>query len=382
MTETPGSGAHLSAPTVRNRRAAVDFCLIALAVAESVLSIYGDFSPLKVAAIVVAACGLPLRRRWPWLAFIATLPALVISGALFAAVVALFSVTVTDRNWWRLTAATVIVAVGSSYQWIGLESGPETALTVMYIVLSAAAPVALGLLQRARLDLRDALTELRQSHDSERAHLRTQVLAQERTRIAREMHDVVSHHVSLIAVQAGALQVAYPDSPPGETASVIRHLAGQTLAELRQMVAVLRSPSDAASSSRELSPQPGIDGLHELIATSGIPITDNLEQLPTDLSAAQQRAIYRTIQEALTNVRKHADSAPTVISVERRPGAMTITIANQARGAVGGDTNPRVGHGLIGICERAELVGGRIRVRSSAEEFAISLELPSAGQSG
>ncbi len=178
----------------------VDLVLVAIAVADSALSIYDDLSALKASAIVLAAAGLMVRRRWPWLTFASVLPALAVSGALLAGVITVYSLAVVERRLWRLAVATVIVGVGSASLWVGLDNAPDTALSVLYAVLSATAPVGLGLLQRTYTDLRAAVDELNRSHEAERAHLETQILTQERTRIAREMHDVVSHHVSLVAV--------------------------------------------------------------------------------------------------------------------------------------------------------------------------------------
>ena len=356
----------------------VDLVLVAIAVADSALSIYDDLSALKASAIVLAAAGLMVRRRWPWLTFASVLPALVVSGALLAGVITVYSLAVVERRLWRLAVATVIVGVGSATLWVGLDNAPDTALSVLYAVLSATAPVGLGLLQRTYTDLRAAVDELNRSHEAERAHLETQILTQERTRIAREMHDVVSHHVSLVAVQAGVLQVRHPDSDVGETARVIRGLAGQTLDELRQMVAVLRSPADEGSPARPLAPQQGTDGLAELIAVTGIPVTENLGDLPDGLSPAQQRTIYRTVQEALTNVRKHAGSSPTAITVATGPEMLTVSIANaRPRGTGSRRTDPGGrGHGLVGLRERAELVGGRLCVDETDAGFTVVLQMP------
>jgi signal transduction histidine kinase len=169
------------------------------------------------------------------------------------------------------------------------------------------------------------------------------------------MHDVVSHQVSLIAVSAGALQVGAPDSGTKEAASTIRSLSVNTLDELRHMVTLLRA---SGSQPTELTPQPTLAELARLVATSGVD-AELRGDLPDDISAPLQRAIYRTVQESLTNVRKHAPGATVVIHIGQTETTLTVEITNgpPTRTAV---PLPSAQHGLIGLRERAELLGGTL----------------------
>src|SRR6185503_14283048 len=162
-------------------------------------------------------------------------------------------------------------------------------------VMAAAAPIFLGWLMRA-------LADVRQAREHERELDARAVLAKERNQLAREMHDVVSHQVSLIAVQAGALSVSAPDPGVKAVAENVRKLSVDTLDELRHMVNLLRA---SGSSATELTPQPTLSDLDRLVAGSGIETT-LVGTAPEGVDAAFQRTVYRTIQEALTNVRKHA----------------------------------------------------------------------------
>jgi signal transduction histidine kinase len=169
------------------------------------------------------------------------------------------------------------------------------------------------------------------------------------------MHDVVSHQVSLIAVQAGALQVGSPDAEARAAAATIRRLSVQTLEELRHMVGVLRA---SGSRPTELTPQPSLTDLRRLIDASGIETVLETD-LPDGLPPALQRAVYRTVQEALTNVRKHAPGATATVRIRHRGDTLRATVTNTAatRPAL---RLPGAHHGLVGLRQRAALLGGTV----------------------
>ncbi|WP_079055295.1 sensor histidine kinase, partial [Streptomyces neyagawaensis] len=220
-----------------------------------------------------------------------------------------------DLTWWSWPAPEF------------LEPHESSALvTVTYSVATGAAPVFLGQLVQARRELSLRLDEISEAREHERLLLAQGVLARERAQLAREMHDVVSHQVSLIAVRAGALQVGSRDPGTREAASTIRRLSVQTLEELRHMVSVLRA---SGSRPTELTPQPSLADLRRLVDSSGIE-AELRTDLPDDLPPAVQRAVYRTVQEALTNVRKHAPGATATIHLLRRGGTVHATVANTA----------------------------------------------------
>jgi len=237
---------------------------------------------------------------------------------------------------------------------------------VVFALLIVGGPASLGLLLRAYEQLARQLDELSARRERENELAAHTVLTQERTRLAREMHDVVSHQVSLIAVQAGALRMTSTDPTTRETAATLRTLAAKTLTELREMVAVLRDKDRPES---EVTPQPRLTDLPRLVLDSGTGAqlcADSV--LSREWPAPIERAAYRTVQEALTNVRKHATGAQVTVELVPDRGAIRVRIHNGAPPAVPrADQLPGGGHGLIGLRERAELLGGTLAHRHTPD---------------
>jgi signal transduction histidine kinase len=239
-------------------------------------------------------------------------------------------------------------------------------------VAQATSPVFLGQRVQARRELSLRLVEVSEAREHERLLIAQSVLATERAQLAREMHDAVSHQVSLIAVRAGALQVGSRDTEAKEAAATIRRLSVQTLDELRHMVGILRA---SGSRPTELTPQPSLADLDRLVAGSGID-TDLRTDLPGDLPPPVQRAVYRTVQEALTNIRKHAPGATATIRMRQEDRTLRVTVTNTApsRPAL---SLPGAHHGLIGLRQRAELLGGTVTSRHLGDGgYELRLVLP------
>ncbi|WP_328603519.1 histidine kinase [Amycolatopsis sp. NBC_00345] len=354
---------------------AADGALVALALLDVWLNLdYTD--DLGLVCAVVAAVALVVRRRYPYVVFALTMPALFIGPTVIAALIALYTVAVHARDRRVVIGCAVIVAIGCAFPWppsgVGDETRSTVLLDVLYATMAAAAPALLGILTRTRSELSERLDEIERAREHERVLIEQTTLARERTQLAREMHDVVSHQVSLIAVSAGALQVGAPDSETKEAASTIRALSVNTLDELRHMVTLLRA---SGSQPTELTPQPTLAELERLIATSGVD-AELRGDLPGDISAPLQRAIYRTVQESLTNVRKHAPGATVVIHIGQTGTTLTVEITN------GPPTRtivplPSAQHGLIGLRERAELLGGTLDAGPTpGGGFALRLRVP------
>ncbi|WP_232666544.1 sensor histidine kinase [Pseudonocardia sp. TRM90224] len=329
----------------------------------------------------LALAGLLVRRHRPGLGFLATLPGLITSSGLIATLIALYSLSRQSDSKRVVGAAATVTVIGFAVKF-PVPGEPffdrETLIELVYGILQGAAPAALGQLVRARETLRRQLRELDDSHRAEQELREAQVLERERNRLAREMHDVVSHQVSLIAVQAGALQIGGPDDTTRQAARTIRELGVSTLDELRHMVAVLRTPN---SDRQPLQPQPGLAQLRALVESSGIGVT--LEQDP-DLDHAldrhAQRAVYRTVQEGLTNARKHAPGAPVRVRVVRDGPDIEVTVHNgRATGRPLG--LPSSQQGLVGLRERADLVGGTLTSGPADEGgFRLVLRLPATAR--
>lgn len=351
-----------------------DLLLVALALADAVLSITDTDTntTLAYAASLIAAGALLLRRRFPYLTFLLTVPGLMLTDAGVAALVALYSMARYTSKPVPLAAGTVVVFAGYSGLWQGPYSPNTVLLVSIYGLMFALAPLALGLLVRTRRELSTRIAEVEQAREHERELTAQRVLALERARLAREMHDVVSHQVSLIAVQAGALQMATLDPHTRHAARTIRELSVTTLDELRQMVSVLRA---AGGRSTEPFPQPGLGDLEQLIGASGIPTTVSIDP-GVEMAPPLQRAVYRTVQEALTNVRKHAAGATATVAIKRQSDQIVTSIQNTA-GSHRVTPLPSPQHGLVGLRERAELLGGTLTTDPTpAGGFHLELRLP------
>jgi signal transduction histidine kinase len=313
------------------------------------------------AASALAVGALVLRRRYPLATMLLGLPNIVWGYALVAQLVATFTLAHRVRN--RRVVAGVIGVVAAA-QVTGMfllpgDSAPTeyVAQKAVYALLIVGGPASLGLLLRAYEQLAGQLDELKARREREHELVAHTVLAQERTRIAREMHDVVSHQVSLIAVQAGALRMTATDAATRDTAATLRTLAATTLTELREMVAVLR---DKDRPETDVAPQPRLADLPRLVVESGTGArlcADGV--LAREWPPAIERAAYRTVQEALTNVRKHATGAATTVEVVPEGGTIAVRIRNGPPPAPP-ERLPGGGHGLIGLRERAELLGGTL----------------------
>ncbi|MFF2083235.1 sensor histidine kinase [Nocardia sp. NPDC058176] len=347
-------------------------------------------SPIVVATVAVAIIAVLFRRRYPGTAFFLTLPALVFS-AIVPAAVALYSVArANSATMRRICACFAVVFVlntlfgyGKVVRWWEPENwdSAETGLqNINWLVSSAAfaaAPAVLGLLARSRERRAALLRTVQRTQQRENELLVAAALARERAHLAREMHDVVSHQVSLIAVQSGAMQVTLADPDDRDRARVIRTLCRQTLDELRQMVGVLRA---AGGGSTDLAPQPGLGDLPSLVHRSGIDavLEIGVEALP----AAVERTIYRTVQESLTNVRKHAPGARVSIGI-RCVGGNIETVVRNTPGSGPVSRLPSARYGLRGIAERAEYLNGEFTAGPTAEGgFIVHLRLPSSPVSG
>jgi signal transduction histidine kinase len=234
-------------------------------------------------------------------------------------------------------------------------------------------PIAIGLLVIARHDLSTRIVELAASRGREQRLQAIAIRADERAKIAREMHDVVSHQVSLIAMQAGALQVTTTDDQARNTAQTIRELSTRTLDELRHLVGALRTATDGAD-------EPNLETLLDLVRDSTMDVTLRIDLDGRTLPASVAGAAYRTVQEALTNVRKHAAYAPASVQVTVSGGALVVRVDNEPppdRNGHGTDELPSGGHGLLGLRERAALLGGDFEAGPTAYGgFTVRATLP------
>jgi signal transduction histidine kinase len=334
---------------------------------------------------VLASLGLWLRRRWPvGLAVIVGLFAIYSVSASAVALIALFTVAVHRR----LRTAVLVAAGYALTSFLTLLVRPDVSPPNWWQgvlgVVCVVAVLALGMFVRARRQL--ALVE-RERAASEQELRVAQARQMERNRIAREMHDVLAHRLSLLSLQAGALELR-PDAPPAEiarSAGVIRSNAHGALDDLREVIGVLRSApadDDQAEGVPE-RPQPTLVDLPMLIDESrkaGMRVV--LECEVTDLGVVPEvvgRTAFRIVQEGLTNARKHADHTPVSVAVQGAAAdGLTVEIRNPwPVGDAGSTPIPGAGMGIIGLAERTALTGGRLEHgRTPAGEFRLWTWLP------
>jgi len=362
---------------------AVDAILVLTSLADVVLGSV-DRSVLEHAASLVAVAAVLLRRRFPVLAFVLTVPGLWIGSAVVAPVIALYALAARSSRLWVLSTAAVVTFFG--YGGFVLPS-PEPiqgiVVDALYAALVAVGPLAMGALVRTRGELARRIVELRESRVeeqrqaaivvAEREHAAADAaVARERAQIAREMHDVVAHQVSLVVVHAGAMTMAAPDELTRGFARTVRELCVATLLELREMVGVLRA---SGGTSTDAYPQPTLDDLEALVTASGLEVSSSID-LPRDLPAPVQRAVYRFVQEALTNVRKHAPGAQVVLHGTSAQRRLVVSVTNDASSEPAMQL-PSSGFGLLGLRERAELLGGSVEATHRDDgTFRIRMQLP------
>jgi signal transduction histidine kinase len=184
-------------------------------------------------------------------------------------------------------------------------------------------------------------------------------VADERTRIARELHDVVAHRVSVMTVQAGAAKTVADEDPVGALRAMeaVEEAGRQALDELRHLLDVLRPEAEADG----LGPQPGLADVPRLVhqfEEAGLDVSPEMDDVPTELPARVGLSAYRIVEEALTNVLKHAGpGARTEVRVSLAGRAIEIEVINTGRGAT---ILPGSGHGIVGMRERAQLLGGSL----------------------
>jgi signal transduction histidine kinase len=361
----------------RLRAPLLDAGLVTVALADTWVNVDVE-QQTAMACALLAACALVLRRRLPLTTFALTLPTALVTDAVFATLAALYTLSSLSRHRVLLAGCALAYAISDllPWPWSTLRAselaGTHSLVHLVYAVATAAAPVFLGQLVQARRELSLRLTEITEAREHERLLTAQSVLAKERAQLAREMHDVVSHQVSLIAVQAGALQVGSRDAETKTAAATIRQLSVQTLDELRHMVSVLRA---SGSRPTDLTPQPSLADLQRLVEGSGLAVKLDTD-LPEDLPPTVQRAVYRTVQEALTNVRKHAPGATATVRVHHTDGVIRTTITNTAPTRPPRPV-PSAHHGLTGLRQRTELLGGTlVNGPSSDGGYELCLELP------
>ncbi len=331
-----GSAAWLLSPLLLWRPVAVAAALTALAAV----------SPAATPAATLAALQVAQRRPFP------------VAAAVGTAGIAAHAV----QGLWRPPG-------GISFGW-----------WLLLIAAGYAALTGWGALARARRALLMSLEERARRAEAEQGRRVAEARMMERTRIAREMHDVLAHRLSLLATYAGALEYR-PDAPPerlARAAGVVRAGVHQALEELREVICLLRD-EDAAAEDR---PQPVLGDVPRLVAESrdagaAVQLRDEVADAGA-LPASVGRTAYRVVQEGLTNARKHAAGRPVRVAMRGRPGeGLVIDVRNALPAGPGAaPAAPGSGTGLVGLTERVRLAGGRLDHGAAGGEFRLRASLP------
>ncbi|MFD9705559.1 sensor histidine kinase [Lentzea sp. NPDC059081] len=320
----------------------------------------------------VAVGALVLRRRFPFVTLVLTIPGFFVGWSQLAAMIALYSVARRYVGGWQTGLAAALVWLCRFVAWPPQELIERPASghfhSAIYGFLVAGLPIAIGLLAHARQELSARIAELAESREREQVLHAHAIRADERAKLAREMHDVVSHQVSLIAMQAGALRMAVVDAEHKQVAGTIRTLSTRTLDELRQLVSVLRTTEDN---------QPGVDELPELAADAGFEVKIQLKGPVEDLTSPVSGAVYRTVQEALTNIRKHAVGASATVLIDAQYDDNVLVEVRNTAPSSPSSALPSGGHGLVGLRERATLLGGEFSAGPTEDGgFLVSASFP------
>jgi signal transduction histidine kinase len=324
----------------------------------------GHHPPFLLVLFAFLTCApLALRTRFPLTAWAVTALAVIgtslvlsggwLDGSGYLAVVlvvyglCVYAVAVRCRPR-IVVAAGLVTVVGAGF----LDSGAAPGAAFLAVI-----PLLIGAVVRVRRSGELRLAEQERRHSGERA------LLEERQRIARELHDVVAHHKSVIAKHAQAAPYKTADAPPElvESFADIRASALAGLAELRRVLGVLRT------GGLQTAPQPGLaelDALLDSARSGGLSITVTRSGAPVTLPEGVDLSAYRIVQEALSNAMRYAPGSHVRLHLDYRPEGLALEVRNDAPAVPvlvpGGDSAPGGGHGIIGMRERAAMLGGRL----------------------
>lgn len=360
------------------------------AAATGVAVVLARFRPVESWVLVMASYTATLfadeydGQPWP-----------LTTANLFAAIVVLFALGRDRKPWVGVLAWVSYFAAGSFAVWASnagiFNPLPATAElpvsslasdTLLLGTLLGALAFLIGLTVRIWRQGRARIAEEEKVAESERHRRR---LLEERTRIARELHDIVAHHMSVITVQASTAEYRLTGLSEDARAEFrsISDQARESLAEMRRLLGVLRSEDEAGT--RE--PQPGpeaLQGLAEAVDRAGTPVSLSVADLPEDLPETVALTVFRVVQEALSNVVRHAPGAPTTVEVAVGDGRVAVTVMNGRSPVTLDSASARVedgtaasGFGLVGMRERVLLDGGTLETGPTAEGgFRVRAVLP------
>jgi signal transduction histidine kinase len=342
------------------------------------VTLYTDAIGSALIANLLATVPLALSRTRIWLAAPLIVFGVLLAigdpestltiAAVLALVIALYLFAVQYR--WRWSALLAFPFLVNAIEPFGGDAPGFPGVLLLALVIAA---LALGESQRER---GEAVAERDESRRAMAESMQQQAEMTERARIARELHDVVAHHVSAIAVQAETARLTTEGLPEQGKAQLeaIGDTARDALGEMRRVLGVLRSDEEQGA---DREPQPGLARLDELVDTaraSGTNVRLTLSGLAVPLPQGVDLCAYRILQEALTNARRHAPGATVDVEIEFSEDTLRLRVRDDGPGT---SQEPADGHGLLGMRERAIMVGGTLTVGPPAQGgFEVAAELP------
>jgi len=375
----------------RGRDRLGDFLVVALFLLAEAEAAFSDIEGSRAALLLFPAVWtlpLLLRRRWPVVASLSVVGGLALEGriayhgtetqsALIAVIAAFY--LLGRRVELRIAAVAWLLSVLLGAILLASDSGPVTGSGFAFLAIISIAPFGTGIALRNRAEEATVMAERAIRLEREREERAAAAVAEERTRIARELHDMIGHAISVITVQAGAARTVLDASPEDarEPLEAIERTGHEAMDEMRRLIGILREMGEPG-----LAPQPGLaqlDRLAESVTASGVEV-DLREDggLAAALPPAVDLAAYRIVQEALTNSLKHGDGGRAQVTVSRGPEALTIEVETDRGGAAGGNG---AGHGLVGMRERVDGLGGELEVGpTDGGGYRVRATLPAASE--
>jgi signal transduction histidine kinase len=339
--------------------------------------------PLAVLLIPGAVAAILLRRRRPVEALLIAVAIDSVSPdnrfLVLPAMVVLYTIALRAR--WKLAAgaaaAAAVVAIVAGIAWGGSAVNDHGNLWG-YAIGTAASfglAVALGLYVAARRRVMDGLRERAERLDRERELLADRAVAEEQIRIAQELHDIIAHNVSLMVVEAQALGATREDEQVTQSTNAIAELGRQAMSEMHATLRLLRTSGEGP----EMAPQPGLDQLESLmeqLRRAGLEVELTIAGQPRPLPQSVDLSAFRIVQEALTNVVKHAAGARTDVKLAYGPDTLVLTIVDRGVTPPLAAGEPPNGHGVIGMRERAAMFGGTLDTEALTDGFRVTATLP------
>ncbi|MFC1435736.1 sensor histidine kinase [Streptacidiphilus sp. N1-3] len=341
----------------------------AVALVAALADLYGPdhrtaFAPYWDIAL---AAPLALRRRAPATAaalvaaicFATWLTGVIAVAAAPAVLIMLYSLGAWERRRWLLALALVVAESGVIMAVARWTPHGRQWLTALMATGTVTAALVIGLYVRTRRAYLASMIERAETAERDRDHQARIAVAEERTRMAREMHDVIAHSLAVMITLNDAVAATAPEGPIRETVTQASEVGRQALSEMQRILGVLRGAGPA-----DLMPQPGVEQLTDLVAiarSAGLTVELSISGEPGHLAPTTQLTIYRIVQESLTNVLKHSRNVRRVtVTLIHRENRVRIQVTNDGEPATTANASA-AGHGLAGMRERTTLYQGRFQ---------------------